>query len=80
MLMSSGSNKDSSDDDTEQADTLCLLHNELVSKKGSENSEDNNERMPTDLKHLVFLSYVVYRTLVIYHTCSYMSYRTMCGR
>jgi len=25
----------------------------LVSKKASENSEDNNERMPTDLKHFL---------------------------
>ncbi|XP_060855185.1 zinc finger BED domain-containing protein 4-like [Metopolophium dirhodum] len=47
------SNKDSSDDDTERADSLWSFHNELVSKKASENSEDNNERMPTDLKHFL---------------------------
>lgn len=50
---SSGSNKDSSDDDTEQADNLWSFHKELVSKKASENSEENNERMPTDLKHFL---------------------------
>lgn len=42
-----------SDDDTEQADNLWSFHNELVSKKASENSEENNERMPTDLKHFL---------------------------
>ncbi|XP_025420192.1 uncharacterized protein LOC112690393 [Sipha flava] len=50
---SSRSNKESSDDDTETADSLWSFHNELVSKKASENSEDNNERMPTDLKHFL---------------------------
>lgn len=50
---SSSSNKESSDDDTETADSLWSFHNELVSKKASENSEDNNERMPTDLKHFL---------------------------
>jgi len=46
---SSGSNKDSSDNDTEQVDNLWSFHNELVSKRASENSEENNERMPTEL-------------------------------
>lgn len=50
---SSSSNKESSDDDTETADSLWSFHNELVSKKASENSEDNNERMPTNLKHFL---------------------------
>lgn len=48
---SSGSNKNSSDDDTDMADSLWSFHNELVSKKASENSEESSERMPTDFKH-----------------------------
>lgn len=53
---SNSSNNGSSDDDSEQADSLWSVHNELVTKKAAtQNSEQTDERMPTDLKH--YLSY-----------------------
>lgn len=48
----STSNKGSSDDDYSLSDNLWSVHNELVSKKAaSENFEQSNDRIPTDLKH-----------------------------
>lgn len=48
----SNSNKGSSDDDNSLSDNLWSVHNELVSKKAaSENFEQSNDRIPTDLKH-----------------------------
>jgi len=46
------SNKGSSVDDNDPADSLWSVHNELVSKKAaSETSEQSDERIPTNLKH-----------------------------
>jgi len=49
----SSSNQGSSDDDVECSDSLWSVHNELVTQKkaASQNSNQSEERVPTELKH-----------------------------
>jgi len=47
---SNSSNRGSSDNDSEQAECLWSVHNELVTKKtATQNSEQNDKRMSTEI-------------------------------